>query len=57
MRPKIPRATAPVYIDAASIKPRDAIHVASALVHGASELVTFDAEFKDNPFIPCRLLD
>ena len=43
-------------IETSSIKPRDAIHVASAMIHGASEFVTFDEDLKNNSFIPCRTL-
>jgi predicted nucleic acid-binding protein len=43
-------------IETSSIKQRDAIHVASAMVHGASEFVTFDEDFKNNSIFPCRIL-
>jgi predicted nucleic acid-binding protein len=43
-------------IEASSIKPRDAIHIASAMIHGASEFVTFDEDIINNSFIPCRIL-
>ncbi|HME54385.1 MAG TPA: type II toxin-antitoxin system VapC family toxin [Candidatus Lokiarchaeia archaeon] len=43
-------------IEASSLKPRDAIHIASALIHGASEFITFDADLINNSFIPCRIL-
>ena len=43
-------------IEASSLKPRDAIHIASALIHGASEFITFDTDLVNNPFIPCRIL-
>jgi predicted nucleic acid-binding protein len=43
-------------IEKSSIKPRDAIHVSSAMVHGASEFITFDEDFKNNSFLPCRIL-
>ncbi|MEX2683137.1 MAG: type II toxin-antitoxin system VapC family toxin [Candidatus Sigynarchaeota archaeon] len=44
-------------IEVSSLKPRDAIHVASALIHGASEFITFDADLANNSFIPCRILE
>jgi len=44
------------FIEASSLKPRDAIHIASALIHGASEFITFDADLVNNSFIPCRVL-
>ncbi len=43
-------------IEASSLKPRDAIHIASALIHGASEFITFDTDLVNNSFIPCRIL-
>lgn len=43
-------------IEQSALKPRDAIHIASAVQHGATQFVTFDDQIVSNQFIPCRKL-